>query len=115
MPLSLAVLLLVASWNPIYSVIIALSAGSIAAVICRPDLAKNTLVGGLLFAVLYFAFFSGMNILFPTFIGAWNLHALSGIVILDVPVEEILFAFTFGMFWSGIYEHIFWYKLTKES
>jgi len=33
---------------------------------------------------------------------------LSGVVLLRIPVEEFLFAFTFGMYWAGVYEHLTW-------
>ena len=41
----------------------------------------------------------------------WNLETVSGILILGVPLEELMYAFTFGMVWSTIYETIFKYKL----
>lgn len=33
---------------------------------------------------------------------------------LGIPLEELMFAFTFGMMWSSAYEHILWYKLMKK-
>jgi len=36
----------------------------------------------------------------------WNLKAISGILILSIPIEELLFALSFGFIWSNIYEHI---------
>jgi len=100
--------------NPIYSISFALFVGGIAAILCRPDLTKNTWVGGLLFAGLYFLFFFLITLAFPSFMKSWNLSALSGILILNVPLEEIMFAFTFGMVWSGGYEHILGYRLKKN-
>jgi len=38
----------------------------------------------------------------------WNLEALSGIILLKAPLEELLFAFSFGMYWAGVYEHFTW-------
>jgi len=32
-----------------------------------------------------------------------------------VPLEELMFAFTFGMMWSSIYEHVLWYRLEKQG
>jgi hypothetical protein len=106
MPLVFALLLLFTGLNPIYSAGIALLAGSVAAVVCRPDLVKNTIVGGFLFMALYFIFFLCTNLALPTFINSWNISALSGIVVVGVPIEELMFAFTYGMLWSGLYEHI---------
>jgi len=41
----------------------------------------------------------------------WNFSRISGILILGIPLEELLFAFTLGMLWSSFYEHMHWYKL----
>lgn len=92
--------------NPIYSVIIASVSGALAIIACRQDLAKQVLMGGTCFALLYFFSFLLINIIFPKFVTYWNLSALSGILIMGVPFEEILFAFTIGMVWSGMYEHV---------
>ena len=101
--------------NPIYSSIIAMFIGGIAAMLCRSDLKKKILVGGLIFFMLYFISFILFNLIYPGFVlKVWNLSALSGILIIGVPLEEIIFAFTFGMLWSSVYEHFKWYKLKKE-
>jgi hypothetical protein len=98
--------------NPIYSASIAMFVGGVAATLCRPDLKKKILAGGALFLVLYFVFFLFFNLVYPELVQeVWNLSAISGILILGVPLEELLFAFTFGMMWSSVYEHALWYKL----
>jgi len=39
----------------------------------------------------------------------WNLRALSGVLIAGVPLEELLFfGLAFGMYWTGVYEHVAW-------
>ena len=97
--------------NPIYSAVIAMFIGTIEAMICRPDLKSRVLLGGMSFFILYFLFFSLFNLIYPGLVSEiWNLLAISGILILGVPIEELLFAFTFGMLWSTYYEHINWYK-----
>ncbi len=106
MPVIFLTLSFLTNLNPIYSVSIALTVGAVAAVACRPDLAKNTILGGVLFTALYFLLFSAIILVFPSFLNSWNLEALSGVLILSVPIEELMFAFTFGMMWSGVYEHI---------
>lgn len=93
-------------WNPIHSVSSGLFVAAIAAVACRPDLGRNTLLGGLLFLGMYFVMFSLMIFVAPSFINAWNLAELSGMFVLKVPIEELMYAFAFGMMWSGVYEHI---------
>ena len=101
--------------NPIYSVSIAMLVGGIATLLCRPDLKRKIAAGGLLFTVLYFLFFLSVNVVFPTFINSWNFSEISGILVVGVPLEERMFAFTFGMMWSSIYEHILWYRLMGAS
>ena len=102
-------------WNPVYAGIAAMVLGAIAAVLCRPDLKFNTLVGGLLFLVLYTAFLLGLKWSAPGYIEqVWNLKALSGIAIYGLPLEELLFGFAFGLVWTGIYEHFTWKRSVTE-
>lgn len=80
-----------------------------ASVICRPRLAKKTLVGGALFLGFYAVFMVGLALFAPGYIAqVWNLPALSGILIYDIPLEEFLFGAAFGVYWSGVYEHYTW-------
>jgi len=107
-------LYLLTNLNPIYSGIIAMFTGGFAAVLCRPDLKTKVLAGGFLFLLLYFAGFLIFNFLYGKGVEQiWNLSAISGILILGIPIEELLFALSFGMMWSSIYEHIKWYKIIK--
>ncbi len=96
-------------WNSIYAGIAAMIAGAIAAVLCRPDLKLNTLVGGILFLALYTVFLLGLKWSAPGYIEqVWNLEALSGVLVYGLPLEELLFGFSFGLVWTGIYEHFTW-------
>ncbi|MBI4052842.1 MAG: hypothetical protein HY394_02275 [Candidatus Diapherotrites archaeon] len=100
--------------NPIYVSIIALFAGAMATVVCRPDLKKPVLTGGTVFLLIYFFFFLFLSVAFPDFVpNAWNFSAISGILVFGVPFEELLFALSFGMAWAGLYEHFFWKKLVR--
>ncbi|MDL2717688.1 MAG: lycopene cyclase domain-containing protein [Acidobacteriota bacterium] len=97
------------SWNPIYPSLLCLLIGSIASVICRPDLRRRTVIGGLLFLGLYGAFMLGLRWFSPGYIEqVWNLRELSGILIAGIPLEELLFGLAFGMYWTGVYEHLAW-------
>ena len=98
-------------WNPIYPSLLALALGALAAALCRPDLLRNTLVGGVLFLGLYAVFMLGLRWFAPGYIEAvWNLPALRGGLVYGIPVEELLFGLTFGMYWSGVYEHVNWHR-----
>lgn len=102
--------------NPIYNGVIALFFGALATLYCRPDLKPKIWIGGLLFLVIYIVYFGSLLLVFPQFVDShWNLAVLTGTKILGIPLEELLFAFSFGMYWSGLYEHIFWYQLKPEN
>ena len=96
-------------WNPIYPGIVALAVGGVSNVLCRPDLLRNTLTGGALFLGLYAAFMLLLIASAPGYIEAvWNLSALSGVLIGGIPLEELLFGLSFGLYWAGVYEHVTW-------
>ncbi len=101
-------LFLLTDLNPIYTASISMLVGGVATLLCRPDLKKNMLVGAGMFTVLYFVYFLFVNLVEPTFIDSWNLAALSGLLVFGVPMEELMYAFTFGLMWSSIYEHFMW-------
>ncbi|OGI45878.1 MAG: hypothetical protein A2151_01015 [Candidatus Muproteobacteria bacterium RBG_16_65_34] len=99
-------------WNPIYPGIAAMLIGAVATVFCRPDLKTKTWVGGLLFLVYYAVFLLGLEWTAPGYIArTWNLSALSGALVVGMPLEELLWAFAFGMYWSGVYEHFTWRRV----
>lgn len=104
------------SLNHIYCGIIAMFTGAIATYYCRPDLKSKIWVGGVLFTILYFIYFGSILIPYPNYVKLyWNLKNLTDILILGIPLEELLFAFTFGMYWSSFYEHLYWRKLIKPQ
>lgn len=109
LPFALFPLLYFLPWNPIYAAIAAMVAGALAAVLCRPDLLRNTVIGGVLFLGLYTVFVVGLELLAPGYVAqTWNLRALSGVLVFGIPLEELAFGFTFGLFWTGLYEHFSW-------
>ena len=108
-PYILFVPLYLLPWNPIYAALVSLVTGAMASVLCRPDLAAKTAVSGFLFLLLYTVFMSGLRLLAPGYIeSVWNLPDLSGVLIGGIPLEELLFGFAFGMYWSSVYEHFTW-------
>ncbi len=109
------ILFFLTNLNPIYSSSIAMFFGGISMMLCRQDLKKKIFVGGFLFLSLYLIFFLSFNFVYPYAVESfWNLSAISGILVLGIPLEELIFAFGFGIFWSGVYEHIKWNRI-KES
>jgi hypothetical protein len=106
------ILWLLTDLNPIYSASIAMLVGGMATLLCRPDLKKEIWMGGILFLLLYFVFFFFFILVYPYAVTKfWNLLAISGIMILGIPLEELIFAFTYGLMWSSAYEHVLWHRL----
>ena len=108
-------ILLLFPWNPIYPAILAMFIGVVATFLCRPDLKRKSWIGGLVFLIYYALFLVGLEWSAPGYIDrVWNLEALSGISIGFMPIEELLFAISFGMYWSGVYEHFTWRKVAGD-
>lgn len=111
-PIILFFLFFFSSFNIIYSVSISFVAGGLATWYCRPDLKKKMFASALIFLFLYFISFLILIFLSPGYVEqVWNLKAISGILVFGVPLEELIFAFSFGFLWSSIYEHFKWYKI----
>jgi hypothetical protein len=103
-------------WNPIYPAIVAMLLGATAAIWCRPDLARKTWVGAILFLAYYAVFLFGVEWTAPGYIErVWNLGALSGLKVSGMPIEELLFAAAFGAYWSGVYDHFTWRSLARPQ
>lgn len=102
------------SLNPIYSAIIAMLAGGLFSWYCRPDLKNKMITSAILFLGLYFIYFLTLIAMYPGYVEqVWNLKAISGILIFGIPLEELLFAISFGFIWSSVYEHVMWRKLSN--
>lgn len=100
------------SWNPIYPAIVAMCLGAAAAIWCRPDLARKTWIGAILFVTYYTLFLIGVEWTATGYIQrVWNVSALSGLSFIGIPIEELLFAAAFGTYWSGVYDHFTWRRL----
>lgn len=94
---------------PITAGVVAMAAGAIARVVCRPDLLAKTTLGSGLFTLVYLALFGSLAWIEPAYVervwshDGWILTRVAG-----VPVAEVLFGATFGAYWSGLYEHWRW-------
>ena len=115
LPFALFPILYFLPWNPIHAGIAAMLLGAIATILCRPDLKSNTLVGGILFLTFYTIFLLGLKWSAPGYIEqVWNFKTLTGVRIYGLPLEELLFGFSFGLMWTGIYEHFTWKRSVTE-
>ncbi len=115
-PVILVVLLFATNLNSLHSSIIAMTIGGLATWYCRPDLKKKMITSAFLFLVLYFFYFLTLIAMSPGYVEkVWNLKAISGILIIGIPLEELLFALSFGFIWSSIYEHLTWKRLKIKN
>jgi hypothetical protein len=111
-PVILAILLLFTPLNPLHSSIIAMTLGGIFSLYCRPDLKNKMIISAIMFLGLYFVYFLTLIMMSPGYVErVWNLKAISGILIVGIPLEELLFAVSFGFLWSSVYEHATWHKV----
>lgn len=87
------------------SLIIIFILGSIG-LIQRSDLFTKTVFSSVFLTFSYFVVLLGLNFfLFPEMFQKWWTHSnLIGISIFNIPVEELIFAFNFGLFFSPLYE-----------
>ncbi|MCB0261513.1 MAG: lycopene cyclase domain-containing protein [Calditrichia bacterium] len=103
------------SWNVIYDATLSMFLAGLAALWCRPDLKAKIWVSGVLFLVFYAVYFLSLALIAPGYVEkVWTLSAISGIEMIGIPIEELLFAFTFGMLWSSYYEHLTWQKIKSQ-
>lgn len=95
------------AWNIIYPSSFACLAGGIAAMLIYPKLTKHVLLGGILFALLYWISLALIDLFSTGWIAnTWNMADLSGITLIRVPIEEILFGFSFGTIWTPLFEEV---------
>ena len=75
----------------------------------RSPLQYVGLLGGVIFFGLYLVFLLGLHWTWPGYIEAvWNLGELLPWRPFGLPLEELLFGFGFGLYWSCVYEHLGW-------
>lgn len=74
----------------------------------RRDLLTQSLLGGMLFFIVYTASYLAVLFFFPDFVTAhYNFQNISGVLIFGLPLEEYLFALSFGCMWTPLYEYAF--------
>lgn len=114
-PIIFLMLTLTTRLNPIYISVIALMFGGFATWYCRPDLKRKMIVSAFVFLALYFFYFLTLIVVYPGYVEhVWRLNVISGILIAGIPLEELMFAASFGFMWSSIYEHITWREVTSK-
>jgi len=113
-PVIFFLLLVTTSINPIYIAVISMTGGGLFSWYCRPDLIKKMITSAIIFLGIYFIYFITLIAAYPGYVEkVWNLKAISGILIFGIPLEELLFALSFGFIWSSVYEHLTWRKINR--
>lgn len=91
----------------IYNLIITLFIGGIILIFLRKDLLRKIVMSGFIFTVFYLFVFIVVNELFFNLVPSFfNVASIWNISVAGVPTEEIVAAFTGGMFWSALYEYV---------
>ncbi len=100
--------------NSIYASVITFLALAIFIYHKRRDLFVDQLMSGIFLAGMMFLFYLVFLYIFPDAINRWwFLKNISGVLILGIPVEELLWAFSFGLVGGPIYEFINGFRILK--
>lgn len=103
------------SWSIVTLSLVGLGAG-LYMVMKRRDLLIQACMAGVLFTIFYFVFFKFFGTLYPTYIESIYQHSnLLGMYVSDIPLEELMFAFSVGVGWSIGYEYILGYKTVRAG
>lgn len=101
--------------NSMYAVYVVFIFCAIFMYTVRRDQAVNLLASGLLSGIVGFFLYLIYLYFYPDVIRVWwRLENLSGILIAGIPLEELLFAFGFGMVAGPLYEVWQGYRLAKR-
>lgn len=94
--------------NSIYASSLGFSVCAVIIWAIRPDLIKDSLLSGIFAGLLIFIFYSVFFLkIYPNIVNDWwMLSNISGIIILGIPLEEILWVFCWGLIAGPLYE--FW-------
>lgn len=91
--------------NSIYASAIAFFVTTLVIIYVRKDLLVDALVSGLLAGSIFFFGYLFLLVFFPQiFAKMWLLHNISGITVSRIPIEELLWAFTYGLMAGPLYE-----------
>lgn len=91
--------------NIIYFFILGFTFMALAEVIKRRDLIINSVLSAVLFSIVYFLTFSVWLIISPD-AAAWWSRGLTGIKVLALPLEELMFSLSLGFFVGPLYEYL---------
>ncbi|OGK20656.1 hypothetical protein A3C23_05685 [Candidatus Roizmanbacteria bacterium RIFCSPHIGHO2_02_FULL_37_13b] len=91
--------------NSVYALIVILASWSLIVLFYRHDLLRDALLSAIFFGIFYFLAFLIILEMYPQAVSRfWLLENLSGILLLGIPIEELLFAFFTGLAVGPFYE-----------
>ncbi len=92
--------------NTLYSSIIAFVLGISIIYLKREDLIKNSLLSGVLLLIISFIVYTITELITPGWIQAfWHFKNIPNIVILNVPLDDVIWYFLAGAFIGPLYEY----------
>lgn len=98
--------------NSVYVASVYLFVTGVFILIPRRDLWMNSIASGFLTIIVTLFFYAVTLSIDPNFIHShWLLNNLSGILVLNIPLEEYIFAFCWGFVAGSVYEYIFGLRL----
>ncbi len=101
--------------NSIYATSIAFVCIAICIIFIRRDLIWDSLLSGILVACVMLLSYLIFLTIFPEAIKRWwFLNNISGILFLGIPIEELLWAFSWGLVGGPIYEFMVGLKFKKR-
>jgi hypothetical protein len=94
--------------RPLWSGVIVMLIGTLVRIFRFRELRTKILIGGGMFGLYYLLGLLLLGLLSPGYIARVWSHDIPGGFVGGLPVPDIFFGFTFGSFWSGIYEDYQW-------
>jgi len=100
--------------NSIYASMVSFLVGTSIIFFKRRDLAKDMLFSGLFLAIFGLISYTILLAVYPDLITKWwFMNNISGVFVLGIPIEEIMWGFTGGMFIGPFYEFIVGLKFRR--
>ncbi|OGG57106.1 hypothetical protein A3D71_04530 [Candidatus Kaiserbacteria bacterium RIFCSPHIGHO2_02_FULL_55_20] len=102
--------------NSLYVSLLVMAVAGLWIVVHRRDLLIEALGSGAALCAVTYIFYGGFQVAFPgVFESQWNIADLSGVLIANVPLEEYLWAFTWGFLAGPAYEYVVGFRFALGS
>lgn len=107
---------IVLGFNSMYASIVGFAIISACMLYFRHDLLRDALLSSVLLSLLFFILYKIYLFFFPTiFQSWWMFENMSGIFISGIPLEELVWAFSWGLFAGPAYEFTLGLRLVAEK